>query len=426
MRYARPLAATLLSLVALGGCVTTGGQGRGQSADPASAMSSGPTSAPLAAAAAPMPIELTRTAYDTAKLKSGQPPARASLEGSLWMISGNAETSIKSGAGIVTDPALNAYVSGLVCKLAGPYCGEIRTHIVRVPDFNASMYPNGAMVVWTGLLLRARNEAQLVAVLSHEIGHYLQRHTVQRMEDTYAKSNALIFVQMATIVAGVPVAGDLMHLATLASIASFSRENETEADDISVRLMVQHGYDPREASRLWTQVMEEIAADKDRQRRSIFTASHPPTENRVDRLSRQAAYALPNMGEPDLGRDRYRAAIMPHLASFLRDEFRIRNMDRLEVVLNQLAREEFNLGEVKFFQGELHRVRNVANDSVKALQFYDEAIKAPDHPPDVYRALGQAYLRAGQKDDAARAFREYLLRAPDAPDRKLIEILVGS
>jgi predicted Zn-dependent protease len=369
---------------------------------------------------------LTRTAYETAKLQVNSHPSRSSLEGSIWMMSDNAEASVRRGAGIVTDPALNAYVGSIVCKLAGPYCGEIRTYIVRVPDFNAMMYPNGTMVVWTGLLLRARNEAQLAAVLAHEIGHYLQRHGVQKMEDVYKKSNAMIFVQMATIAAGIPAAGDLANLATMASVMSFSRESETEADDVSLRLMVQYGYDPREAARLWAQVMEESAADRERSRRTIFFASHPPSEIRADRLARQAAYAMPSMGEPDTGRDRYRAAVMPHLASFLRDEFRMRNMGRLEVVLNQLAREEFNLGEVKFFQGELYRVRNAANDNVKALQFYDEALKAPDHPPEVYRSLGQAYLRAGQRDDAARAFREYLRRAPDASDRKLVETLMGS
>ena len=424
MRSRSALIAGVLGLgVSLSGCVTTDGQ----NATPGSSASIGASSGSASAATiAPLPVELTRTAYETAKLQVNSHPSRSSLEGSIWMMSDNAEASIRRGAGIVTDAALNAYIGGIVCRLAGPYCGEIRTYIVRVPDFNAMMYPNGTMVVWTGLLLRAHNEAQLAAVLAHEIGHYLQRHGVQKMEDVYKKSNAMIFVQMATIAAGIPAAGDLANLATMASVMSFSRESETEADDVSLRLMVQYGYDPREAARLWAQVMEESAADRERSRRTIFFASHPPSEIRADRLARQAAYAMPSMGEPDTGRDRYRAAVMPHLASFLRDEFRMRNMGRLEVVLNQLASEEFNLGEVKFFQGELYRVRNAANDNVKALQFYDEALKAPDHPPEVYRSLGQAYLRAGQRDDAARAFREYLRRAPDASDRKLVETLMGS
>ena len=430
MKAWRHLTAALLGLVSLGGCVTAGGPGGGQGTSQTTSQATNPQAsiAPTAVPAGPAPlaVDLARTPYETAKLRHNAQPARATLEGSLWMMSDNAETTIRQGAGIVTDPALNAYVGGLVCKLAGPYCGEIRTHIVRVPDFNASMYPNGAMVVWTGLLLRVRNEAQLAAVLAHEIGHYMQRHTVQRMEDIYTKSNALIFVQMATIAAGIPAAGDLIQLATLASVASFSRESETEADDVSLRLLVQYGYDPSEASRLWSQVMEESAADKDRSRRSIFFASHPASENRADRLARQAAFALPQMGETEAGRDRYRAAIAPHLASFVRDEFRMRNMDRLEVVLNQLSREDFKRGEINFYQGELYRVRNAANDNVKALQFYDASIKAPVHPPEVYRSLGQAYLRAGQKSDANRAFQEYLLRAPDAADRKLIEAMMGS
>ena len=55
--------------------------------------------------------------------------------------------------------------------------------LVRTPYFNASMAPNGMMQVWSGLLLRVDNEAQLAAVLGHEIGHYLARHSVERLRD---------------------------------------------------------------------------------------------------------------------------------------------------------------------------------------------------------------------------------------------------
>ena len=62
----------------------------------------------------PLAVDLARTPYETAKLRHNAQPARATLEGSLWMMSDNAETTIRQGAGIVTDPALNAYVGGLV------------------------------------------------------------------------------------------------------------------------------------------------------------------------------------------------------------------------------------------------------------------------------------------------------------------------
>ena len=78
-------------------------------------------------------------------------------------------------------PQLNQYVQELACRLAGDHCPDIRVNLVSTPQFNASMAPNGMMQVWTGLLLRVENEAQLTAILGHEIGHYLARHSVERM-----------------------------------------------------------------------------------------------------------------------------------------------------------------------------------------------------------------------------------------------------
>ena len=72
----------------------------------------------------------------------------------------------------VRDPVLNAYVRKVLCRTIGDaHCAPIRLYIIRTSQFNASMAPNGMMQVWTGLLLRMDNEAQLATVLGHEMGH---------------------------------------------------------------------------------------------------------------------------------------------------------------------------------------------------------------------------------------------------------------
>jgi predicted Zn-dependent protease len=397
----------LAGVALLGGCVT-----------PGTTVDSPEHRAAGGAAAQPV--------YATALLQPGVRPARASLEGSMWMRADNAESIIRTGGGVIRDDALNAYVRGLVCKLAGPHCSSIRTYVVRVPDFNASMMPNGVMQVWTGLLLRARNEAQLATVLGHEIGHYLQRHSVKRAEDLHTKTNALIFLQMASVAAGVPAAGDLMGLATAGAIAAFSREHETEADDVGLRLLVEHGYDPREAAKVWAQLLAETKADKNFGRGSVFFASHPPPEDRSARLSRMAADAVPGMAGIDAGRDRFLAVVGPHRASFLQDEINLRRFERAEVLFQQLAEDGANLGEVRLFQGEVHRLRNDKTDNEKALGFYRQALAEPSHPAVVHRSLGQVLHRMGRTAEAKEAFRRYLALAPDASDRDLIQMMIGT
>ena len=127
-------------------------------------------------------------------IEPGERPSIESEEASLWMMMDRVEGNLKTSGRVVDDPALNAYVSGLVCRLAGPYCGDVRVYVVRAAGFNASMAPNGSMRVWTGLLLRSRNEAQLAFVLGHELGHYLRRHSLQALaRDTGDDQRAGLF-----------------------------------------------------------------------------------------------------------------------------------------------------------------------------------------------------------------------------------------
>ena len=123
----------------------------------------------------------------------GYQPDAASMEGGLWMVSDHAEKNLQTSPLLVKDVALNAYVRGVVCKLAADRCGSIRLYIMEVPHFNAYMMPNGAMVVWTGLLLRVQNEAQLAYILGHELTHYEHRHTLEAFHRAESTSTVMAF-----------------------------------------------------------------------------------------------------------------------------------------------------------------------------------------------------------------------------------------
>jgi hypothetical protein len=58
------------------------------------------------------------------------------------MLADRAEESLKTSGSRVRDPALNDYVKGIVCRLAGPYCTDIRVYVMRQPGFNAAMFPS--------------------------------------------------------------------------------------------------------------------------------------------------------------------------------------------------------------------------------------------------------------------------------------------
>src|SRR5882672_802504 len=198
-----------------------------------------------------------------ADLKPAERPAPNSNEAGLWMQVERTESQLRTSGTLVRDPALQAYIQGIACRVAGPHCDGIRVYVVRTPTFYASMAPNGMVRVGTGLLLRVANEAQLAYVLGHEIAHYLRRHSLQRWEDIRAKS------------ANIANERD--------SIAAFSRENEREADQLGYELLVKAGYDPREAPRAWERLLAERSARSSAPPNPFF-ATHPTSAERLAML----------------------------------------------------------------------------------------------------------------------------------------------
>ena len=93
------------------------------------------------------------------------------------------ESRLRLSPFTLRDAQFTAYIQDIACRLGGEHCPDIRVYLMRTPFFNASMAPNGMMQVWTGLLLRVENEAQLAAVLGHEIGHYVARHSVDQLRE---------------------------------------------------------------------------------------------------------------------------------------------------------------------------------------------------------------------------------------------------
>jgi predicted Zn-dependent protease len=352
-------------------------------------------------------------------INPGERPTASSDEAGLWMEMDEMERRLASSGRVVDDPALNEYVRGIVCRLAPAHCSDIRCYIMRTPHFNASMAPNGHMQIWTGLLLRAQNEAQLAYILGHELAHYLKRHSLQRWRTIRNTSSGLVFFQIATGGVGMDSVGDFAPLVATVSLLAYSRHHEREADRLGIDLMARAGYDPHEASKIWEAVIEEEDAAGG-SKRIIWLATHPNTEERAKTLT-ASADSLSGEGQTFKGRDEYVAAMRPFRAEFLRDELRSGSHPTSEVVFENLVEAGDNPAELYFFQGELCRLRGEQGDRDEAIKNYLRALDAGDAPPATYRALGLVYWRTGRIAEARDSLAEYLRVAPDAPDSLMIQ-----
>lgn len=352
-------------------------------------------------------------------LRPGERPTLASDEAGLWMQMERVENGLKRSGQLASDPEITNYVREMVCRLAGDHCGDIRVYVVQTPHFNANMAPNGVMQVWTGLILRADNEAQLAYVLAHELGHYLRRHSLQLLQDARMKTNIAAFFSLFAAAAGHGYAGYLAQLIAAGSVLAFSRDSEREADDIGFELMAKAGYDPREAAKIWEALDKERQAGNDSSP-LIFFATHPPTSERIDTLKELAAKSYSAERPWVVGREKLLAAVQTVRPALLRDELRRRDFARTEVLFDRLLTAEPNSGLMHFVNGEMYRLRNEDGDEVRAIESYERALGLSGAPVDTSRALGLLFLRRGQKDRARVAFERYLADSPTAEDRAMI------
>jgi predicted Zn-dependent protease len=347
-------------------------------------------------------------------------PAPDTDEGGLWMIGERAEKQIRMSPLLVKDPALNAYLHKIVCRLAGPYCGSIRIYVLDMPYFEAVMSPNGMLQVWTGFLLRARNEAQISFVLGHEISHYLLRHTISQYRRLRDQAGAVAV--LGALTGGL---GNLAGLGLRGSANAFSREEEREADARGFELATGDGYDPAQSVELWQEELdEETAAPKDKEF-EVYAASHPATAERVATLSAMAKAKSSERADWDVGAETYDAVLRPFRMQWLNENLALADFDQSLALVQALLKDEPRSGELQYALGEIYRRRNGDGDSARALAAYGVAISAGGAPSDVYRGLGLTSMKAGDKAAARAALQKYLAAAPASEDRAMIQFYLS-
>jgi predicted Zn-dependent protease len=206
------------------------------------------------------------------------------------------------------DPELTAYVRGVGEKLAAVSDRQLPYEFVvlnsSVP--NAWALPGGKIAVNRGLLTELGSEAELAAVLGHEIVHAAARHGALAMQRGLLLQGALLATQVAaqrSDYGGLAVGAASLG-AQLLSMRN-SREAELESDLYGMRYMAAAGYDARAAVTLQETFVRLSEGGAEGGRLAALFASHPPSAERVEK-NRETAATLPTGG--DLGRERYQAA----------------------------------------------------------------------------------------------------------------------
>jgi predicted Zn-dependent protease len=359
-------------------------------------------------------------------------------ERGLWQSCERLEENLAASELLLRAPDLHDYTLGVLERLLGRPATDARVYIVRDASFNASMFPNGMMLVHTGLLVRARNEAQYAAVLGHEAGHYFRKHSLKGERNRRAKSAAMAFVAAGASVAAGATAlsgydgrswidlANSINQTILLSVFSFSRAQESEADAYGIALMAKAGYSPIAASDVWKQLIDErkaSAAQRQKKYRDDATSAfstHPPNAERMQDLLDTAAELTRGSDMQFSDRhDEWQKAIAPYLPSLLDEQIKLNDPGASLYLIASLARDGWT-GMLHFYEGEAYRLRNQPGDVEKAASAYLAATQMGDAPPEAWREYGYALMKSGRKDEAHRALSRYLELRPDAKDAQIV------
>jgi len=318
-----------------------------------------------------------------------------------------------------TAPQVVAYVKRVGQRLAAvsdrklPY----EFNVINDSTPNAWALPGGKIVVNRGLLVELDSEAELAAVLGHEIVHAAARHGAKGMERGMMLQGAIMAAGIASqnseysqlALGGAGIAAQLLT-------HKYSRDAEREADLYGMKYMSRAGYDPHAAIKL-QQTFVRLSESGDANWLSGLFASHPPSQERVD-ANRITAANLPQGG--DIGRDRYHRAIAQLMQD--RDAYKAfdagrkalhdGNTDRALRFANNALKLQPREALFHSLRGDIRLKQQRYRDAVKN---YDRALQHDDKYFHYYLQRGLTRLKLHETAQGEADLKKSIKYLPTAP-----------
>ena len=327
------------------------------------------------------------------------------------------------GGEFTIDENLSRYVNEVGQRLAAvsdrPLPYEFTVLNNGVP--NAWALPGGKIAVNRGLLLELQNEAELAAVLGHEIVHAAARHGAQAITRGTLLQGALIASAVASsdseysnlIVGGAQLSAQLLN-------QRYGRDAEREADLYGIRYMIAAGYDPMAAVTL-QQTFLRLSEGRNTGWLEGLFSSHPPSQERVDNNRALVNELQPQLAGRDLqlGQSRYQEQM-----TFLRQSQAAYALmdaaeqdiseDDLESAMNKLRMASEQVPNEARFLGLQADILLYQRRYREAIATYDQAVNLNPNYFDYYLGRGVAYTRLNSRDQARRDLERSVELLPTA------------
>ena len=213
--------------------------------------------------------------------KGGFNPMTMSLENEIALGRGLAR-ELEQSVVLVQDPTVNEYVNRVGQNIVKNSDSKIpfQIKVIDSDEINAMSLPGGFFYVNTGLIQAADEEAELAAVMAHEIAHVTARHSAEQQ----GKASFINILSIPASIFTGGIVGAIVNQAAAIAIPTmffkFGRNAEEEADWLGLQYMYKAGYDPGASVSFFEKLQARETA---RRKMSSLFSTHPPTESRVEK-----------------------------------------------------------------------------------------------------------------------------------------------
>ena len=342
----------------------------------------------------------------------------------LWLQALEEQKVLNTSAVIYHAPELEKYLTSIVHKLQPddlPADLSFKIIVIKDPYMNAFAFPNVVSYIHTVILARMDNEAQLAALLAHEMSHCTQRHTLRAYRHFRDKPGFIASLQetLARLAMVEELARLLGLTGSMGAVSGYTRELESEADLSGLDYLVTADYDPHEALRLFEHLKKDIEAVQGKE--PYFFGTHPKVQARIDNVEHllETKYAHINGGAKN--GDLFSSKVSQAVLENARLELRIGRFSAAQKSVEKYLRVHKNDASAYYLMGEIFRQRGQEQDAGRALGYYQKAIAMDSSYAQPHKAIGLIHYKQGQKVLAKKFFESSLLLAPNTPDKAYIQ-----
>jgi predicted Zn-dependent protease len=296
-------------------------------------------------------------------------------------------------------------------------------HCVNANYVNAYAFPGGSIACTRGILLDLESEAELGALLGHELGHVNARHTAAIMSKAQVANMAVGGLAILTSVAvgssAGNLAGQLGQLGSGALLASYSRDNERQADSLGMEYMARSGYGPQGMVGL----MEMLNAMNQHKSSSVelLFATHPMSAERYRTAVNQATNDYQRYNGQPLNRERY----MDNTAGLRKIRGAVKKMQDGEAAM---GKEAYRQAESRFSEalGQapddyaglllMAKCQLMQKKNAEAERYVERAKQVYPEEAQAYHISGITKIRNKRYEAAYQDFNTYEKRLPGNPN----------